>query len=341
MGKQGSSTRSGSSANYYYSDEDIAKANAVSIPDLARMKGYQVKDMSQRYGEIKGQGGLSIDKAGNRWYCHSTNQGGGPIQLIMYLDGVGWQEAMAELLGDEKSYTPYERKMDTSIPELKELKLPDKNNTYRHVFAYLVQTRKIHQDVVKEFVDKKLLYENQKKSCVFVGVDQEGTEKYASIRSTNTMGEPFKGEASGSDKRYGFAKLGTNDKLTIVEAPIDLLSYMSIYHYHGLSHLIKDDHILSLGGVSDMSLKQYLQDHPEVKSIQLGLDNDKAGNEACNSIYKNYSDKYQIKRISFQQKDFNEVLKADLVALNLKRAKQMQELQEEVNIELGQECETA
>jgi hypothetical protein len=155
------------------------------------------------------------------------------------------------------------------------------------------------------------------------------------------MGEPFKGEASGSDKRYGFAKVGTNDKLTIVEAPIDLLSYMSIYHYHGLSHLIKDDHILSLGGVSDMSLKQYLQDHPEVKSIQLGLDNDKAGNEACNSIYKNYSDKYQIKRISFQQKDFNEVLKADLVALNLKRAKQMQELQEEANIEQGQECETA
>lgn len=341
MGRQVNSTRAGSSSNYYYSDEDIAKANAVGISDLARMKGYHVKDMSQRYGEIKGQGGLSIDKAGNRWYCHSTNQGGGPIQLIMYLDGVGWQEAMTELLGDEKSYTSFEKPMVTNIQEKKELKLPEKNNTYKHVFAYLVQTRKIHQDVVKEFVDKKYLYENQKKSCVFVGVDKKGTEKYASIRSTNTMGESFKGEAAGSDKRYGFAKVGTNDKLTIVEAPIDLLSFMSIYHYHGISHLVKEDHILSLGGVSDLALKQYLQDHPEIKSIQLGLDNDKAGNEACSSIFNEYSEKYQIKRISFKQKDFNEVLKADLVSMNLKKAQQMQNLHEEITNDLNQECEPA
>ncbi len=333
-------TREGVPINYFiYSDEDIAKANSVSIVDIARDKKYEVKEKG-RWAEIKGQGGLSIDKLGNRWYCHTAYIGGGPIQLIMYLDGVTWQEAMAELLNGESSYSHHVPTKDNSEPDNKVLDMPEKNDTYRHIFAYLVQTRKIHQEVVKEFVDKKLIYENSKRSCVFIGTDKNGTEKYASIRSTNTAGEPFKGEASGSDKRFGFAKTGTSDRLTIVEAPIDLLSFMSIYRYHGVQHLIQDDHILSLGGVSDVALKQYLRDHPEIKTIQLGLDNDKAGNEACNSIYKNYSEKYQIKRISFKEKDFNEVLKADLAAMNLKRAEQLQAQPLEEN-ELSQGCEPA
>lgn len=334
-------SRAGAPANYQiYNDEDIAKANAVSIPDLARSKGYNVKDVNQRWAEVKGQGGLSIDKAGNRWYCHSTRKGGGPIQLVMYLDGSSWQEAMSELLNGESSYSRYVPSKEL-IVEKKDFVLPEKNNTYRHIFAYLGQTRKIHQEVIKEFVDKKLLYENNKKSCVFVGIDKEGNQKYACIRSTNTNGASFKGEASGSDKRFGFAKIGSNDRLTIVEAPIDLLSYMSIYHYHGLGYKIQNDHILSLGGVSDVALKQYLMDHPEIKQIQMGLDNDTAGNEACNDIFKQYSSKYKIKRISFKEKDFNEVLKADLVNMNLKKVEQLQTQLAEPANELNHECEPA
>ncbi len=333
--------RAGAPANYQiYNDEDIAKANAVSIPDLARSKGYNVKDVNQRWAEVKGQGGLSIDKAGNRWYCHSTRKGGGPIQLVMYLDGSSWQDAMSELLNGESSYSRYVPSKEL-IVEKKDFALPEKNNTYRHIFAYLGQTRKIHQEVIKEFVDKKLLYENNKKSCVFVGIDKEGNHKYACIRSTNTNGASFKGEASGSDKRFGFAKIGSNDRLTIVEAPIDLLSYMSIYHYHGLGYKIQNDHILSLGGVSDVALKQYLMDHPEIKQIQMGLDNDTAGNEACNDIFKQYSSKYKIKRISFKEKDFNEVLKADLVNMNLKKVEQLQTQLAEPANELNHECEPA
>lgn len=320
MDKRTYYTREGVEQNYYkYSEEDIAKANATNISDLARKKGYFVKDSNQRWAEIKGQGGLSIDKMGNRWYCHSTQIGGGPIQLLMYLEGLSWQDSMYELLDGESSYQAYIPSQNMKEPDKSEFKLPEKSSDYRHMFAYLVKTRLIDPGVVKEFVDKDLLYENTKKSCVFVGQDKGKKARYANVRSTNTIGQSFKGDSTLSDKRFGFARVGTNNILTIMEAPIDLLSYITIYKIHGLSHLIENDHLLSLGGVSDVALSQYLTDHPEIEKVKLGLDNDQVGNEACNKLYQKYSGKYEIQRISMKCKDFNEVLIKDVADIRMRK----------------------
>ena len=281
MEKRTHQTEKGAGQFYYkYSEADIRKANETNISELARNKGYNVKDMNQRWAEIKGQGGLSIDKSGNRWYCHSAGKGGGPIQLLMYLEGMSWQEVMEELLDGEHKYSGYQPNKNFQEPDKKAFKLPERNINYKHMYAYLIKTRYIHQDIVDDFVHKKLLYENVKHSCVFVGQDKEGKPRYANIRSTNTIGTPFKGDAALSDKRFSFAKVGSGDTLTVVEAPIDLLSYMTIYKIHGLIHLIEAEHILSLGGVSDVALEQYLKDHPQIKNIRLGLDNDQVGKQS-------------------------------------------------------------
>lgn len=312
-------TREGAGASYYkFSDADIEKANSISIVDWAKQQGYPVKD-DRRWAEIKGQGGLTIDKYNNRWYCHSQRKGGGPIQLVMHLNSLSWSDAMQELLGNEGSYEMAPRTAYKE-PSKDNFQLPERNDTYKHIYAYLVKSRKIHPDVISEFVKKKLLYENTKKSCVFVGVNKEGLPKYANIRSTNTVGEAFKGEASLSDKRFGFARTGTNNVLTIMEAPIDVLSYMTIFKIHNLSHLIENDHLLSLGGVSDIALVQYLEDHQEITKIKLGLDNDEVGNDACNRIYQQYSYKYEIERIYIKEKDFNETLIKDIEKLQLRQA---------------------
>ena len=306
-------TRTGAEQAYYkYSEVDIQKANGINIAELSRRMGYDIKDMNQRWAEIKGQGGLSIDKAGNRWYCHSTGKGGGPIQLVMYMEEIDWQSAMEELLLGVHDYTPYHPDPVLKEPDKSNFVLPEKNSDYKHLYAYLIKTRLIHPNIIDEFVKKGLLYENIKRSCVFVGKDKEGKPRYANIRSTNTIGNPFKGDAALSDKRFNFAREGTGDTLTVVEAPIDLLSYMTIFKIHGLSRVIETEHILSLGGVSDVALKQYLTDHPEIKNIKLGLDNDEVGNKACEDLFQKYSGQYKLKRIFFQQKDFNEVLNKDI-----------------------------
>lgn len=311
--------RAASAENYKrYTDEQIERANQTNIYELAKYRGYEVRDKSPKLAEIRYQGGLDLDRNNNKWYCHSTRKGGGPIQLVMYMEQCSWLEAVQDILNEEGAevFHPVIQEEKTR----KDFNLPNKNTTYRHMFAYLVKTRMIHPDIVNTFVKEHLIYENDKKSCVFVGMDRDKKPRYAAIRGTNTIGNSFKGEASGSDKRFGFARAGSNNILTIMEAPIDLLSYMTIYKIYRREKMIEKDHLLSLGGVSDVALEQYLYDHPEITEIKLGLDNDKAGNEACQKIYEKYSSQYQVTRIGMKGKDMNEILKEDI-----KRVLAMQE----------------
>lgn len=307
-----------------YTDEQIEQANQTNIYELAKYRGYEVRDKSPKLAEIRYQGGLDLDRNNNKWYCYSARKGGGPIQLVMYMEQCSWLEAVQNILNEEGAIEVF-RPVTQEEKTRKDFKLPNKNTTYRHMFAYLVKTRMIHPDIVNAFVKEHLIYENDKKSCIFVGKDRENIPRYAAVRGTNTIGNAFKGEVTGSDKKFGFARAGSNNILTIMEAPIDLLSYMTIYKTHGREKLIEKDHLLSLGGVSDVALEQYLYDHPEITEIKLGLDNDKAGNEACQKIYEKYSSQYKIRRIKMNQKDMNEVLKKDIERMVARAQKVRQE----------------
>lgn len=298
-----------------YTEEQIARANGTDIYSLAKYRGYEVRDKNKngKLAEIRHQNGMDLDRTNNKWYCHSTRIGGGPIQLLMYMENMTWLEAVKNILNEDGQIEMFKPDREIQVEKQnKEFNLPIANRSCHHVFAYLIKSRCIHPDIVQYFVHKKLLYENDRHSCVFVGCDKDNNPRYAMIRGTNTMGAAFKGESRNSDKRFGFAKVGSNHILTLTEAPIDVLSYMTIFKLHGREDKIKDEHILSLGGVSDVALEQYLCDHPEITDIQLGLDNDDAGNSACQKITEKYSDKYNIRRIQMKQKDMNEVLKADI-----------------------------
>lgn len=48
--------------------------------------------------------GLYIDPKRNRWNCFSVGKGGGPIQLIMFLENKTWVESIRSILGE-----PFER----------------------------------------------------------------------------------------------------------------------------------------------------------------------------------------------------------------------------------------
>lgn len=272
------------------------------------MKGYPVIQKGNEF-RIQDMGGLVLDKKRNRWFLFAERKGGGPIQFLMRFENMTWKEAVEDLLNEEGEINIVAKaNLDESKREKRPFKLPEASDSYRRVFAYLVKTRLIHPKIVKEFVDAKLLYEDTRHNCVFVGRDK----KYATLRGTYTTGTPFKGEVSGSDKRYGFSRVGKSKVLFVAEAPIDILSYLSIFQYHNLEDRVKNEHLLSLGCTADNALEQYLHDHPEIEHIKLGLDNDVAGNDGCKRIIEKYGDRYEIERIKFEEKDINEVLKADI-----------------------------
>ena len=75
----------------------------------------------------------------------------------------------------------------TAKTEAGELILPEREaGKYTRVFAYLSQARGIAPDIISEFTRSKQLYQDKKGNCVFVGYDEQGTARFASVRGTLT-----------------------------------------------------------------------------------------------------------------------------------------------------------
>ena len=154
------------------------------------------------------------------------------------------------------------------------------------------------------FAEEKIYEDAVKHNVIFIGCDPKGTVRYAGIRGTK---EKYRGDAPGSEKAYGFSHTGTDDTLFVFEAPIDLLSFLSATGDGWETH-----HYISLGGVSEKALMQYLADHKNIRKIFLCLDNDTAGNAACEKLAEKIPDDKMVMRLRPVKKDWNECLTAGI-----------------------------
>lgn len=314
-----------------FTDEQIAMANSVSIIDYANSHGYPIKQVTTNSFKIPGFGGLYIHSGGLKWNRFSSDVGGGTIQFVMHMENKSWVEAMKELLNmpaQSYSYSPsVPGKTGYKTSEKKSFQLPEKNDTFKHIFAYLIKTRKLDKQVVYDLVKQNKIYENKYyNSCVFVGYDNNGEAKYATLRGTSSAMQ-YRRDVAGSDKSYPFSasvKDGhvcvdnefSSSSLYVFESPIDLMSYLSLLKLNGKN--VFNAHCISLGGVCDLALERYLSEHPGITEIALGLDNDETGRFACEQIRQKYSVRYHIRRILPQNKDFND----DLVKLSISMIEQ-------------------
>lgn len=228
-----------------------------------------------------------------------SGYGGGPIQLVMFIQGCTFIEAVSYLLGI-RGLDTYKR--EPVKKETVEFSLPERAESFRHIYAYLIKTRKIDRWVVDKFIEKKMLYENKYHSCVFVGYDYEGVPRQCVIRGTMTS-KAFKGEVQGSDKRFAVHLPGESEILHVYEAPIDMMSYLTLY-----PDAIEDHHV-ALCCLADTALKEYLK-HFDIQKIFLHLDNDKWGREQTKKLRDCYGSKYDVwDEAPFNgYKDFNEQL---------------------------------
>ena len=293
-----------------FTDEQIEQANSVNIISYARDAGYPIKQVSAKAYKIEGYGGLYVHSDGHKWNWFSQGKGGGTIQFVMEMEGKTWVEAIKQLIGIAPDALPYVAAKMSEDESIKgEFILPEKNKTYKHIFAYLIKTRGIEKEVVYDIVKKGKVYENKYKSCVFVGYDKKGEARYANVRSTNTSGKSFRCDVKNSDKAYPFCVEGDGDTLCVFESPIDLMSYLTLLK----KYKVKDfnNPCISLGGVAIKPLDYYLQEHPNISNIMLCLDNDEAGHFSCQQIRDKHRDKYKILRHLPKGKDFNE----DLISL--------------------------
>ena len=145
------------------------------------------------------------------------------------------------------------------------------------LFAYLCSTRKNSSLVVAAFVRAGLLYEEARfHNAVFVGRDDRGIPRHGHLHSTGSLGHSFRLNLPGSDSRYSFHHTGTDGRLYVFEAPIDLLSHITLNPEGWEQHSY-----LACCGLSLKPLLFRLEQQPALNQVFLCLDNDPAGEAAC------------------------------------------------------------
>ena len=161
----------------------------------------------------------------------------------------------------------------------KSFELSPRNDRMSRVFSYLLLTRGVDKDVLFEFIRNRMIYESADfHNAVFVGYDSSGKPRHAHKRGTVTS-NPYKGNVAGSQLEFSFHWHGTSNKIFLFEAPIDMLSYISMRKENWKSHSYA-----ASCSVSDRVLFQCLKDNPNIKNVCLCFDNDEVGQKANKRI---------------------------------------------------------
>lgn len=245
----------------------------------------------------------SVTIRGNEWYDHAQQKGGGPISFVQRFYDLDYPAAMDLLLGGGGIPFPAARERKDEPP--KEFALPPVNKDSRRVFAYLVKHRQISPEVVSHFVRAKLLYEDaEHHNAVFVGTNENGIPCHAHKRSTTSFGKVFRINVEGCDPQYSFHHLGKNGALFVFEAPIDMLSYITLYPEGWQEH-----NYVACCGTSFQPVEKMLERMPQVEEVFLCLDNDVAGHTASKRMEDLLTERGIVsQQLTPSKKDWNEVL---------------------------------
>ena len=196
-------------------------------------------------------------------------------------------------------------------------RLPNPAPNNDRVTRYLLG-RGVSLSAIRYCIERKILYESAEyHNCVFLGKDPQGVPKYAALRGIYDYGKPFKREAPGSQKQYGFCipPMQPGTTVAVFEAAIDAMAEMT------LCGDVADKYRLSLGGVSSsgkepLALQEFLRQHPEITTIELRLDNDAKGRMASVGIRKIYADRYTVHDLppDIENGDYADMAKNNLMA---------------------------
>ena len=295
----------------HFTEEQKQRANAVDLVEFLQRQGEKLLPSGK---EKRLASDNSITIIGNEWYDHALEQGGLAIDFVQSFYGLSFPEAVTKLLGGEQGEV-YSKAKEIKQTEQKPFELPPKNSDMRRVFAYLIKNRYIERNVVSFFAKQKLLYESCEQSAdktkeyhnaVFVGYDENGVPCHAHKRGIYSNGQSFKGNVENSNPCYSFHYTGTSNRLYVFEAPIDMMSFITINKNTNW----QEHSYVALCGVSEQAMLKILEINPNLNHVLLCLDHDAAGIEASEKFQDLLSKKgIKCSRLLSKCKDWNEDIK--------------------------------
>ena len=257
-----------------FTPEQKERAATVDLEEFLLRQGEKLIKSGQ---EKRLASDHSVTVRGCEWFDHASNEGGRAVSFVQKYYGKSYVEAMSMLLGEDAEMAYPQAKKQEAAPQ-KPFLPPVPNANMHRVFAYLLKTRGLDADVVVNFARRKLLYEDAAHhNAVFIGTDEGGCPRHAHLRSTNSFGKAFRLNVEASDPRYSFHHTGTDGHLYVFEAPIDMLSYISMNPDNWQAHSY-----VACCGTSPQPVLQMLK--PDTKMVYLCLDNDDAGHAASKRV---------------------------------------------------------
>ena len=285
-----------------FSDEQLQRASGIDIVAMLQGQGEKLKKQGRVYRWMRYDSTV-IDR--NRWYRHSREIGGGPIQFMQHFYGMDFVEAVKYLLDGEEGaeFVQASRNPEPKLP----FTPPKLSKNMHRTFAYLIKTRKIDADIVQHFVNEKKILETEGyHNVAFCGYDEKGEMKQMHLRST-LPGNRFFLDIDGSDKQYYFRHIGTNSDVYVFEAPIDMLSYITMNKENW-----QESSYVCLGGVAIDALKNILSTNEQISKVYMCVDRDDAGDKTVKRIGDELNEMgYEWERVFPENKDWNEDLTAE------------------------------
>jgi len=289
----------------HFTEAQKQAAKQIDLAAFLQSRGEQVKRSGSEYEWV----GHHVTLRGNQFYDQYEQRGGTAVDFAREQYGLSYPEAVQTLLqltGDNGQLTVKEPHHNCHLSTVNSqlFSLPPANDNMRRVYAYLIKQRCIDRDVLYHFAHRGLIYEDaQYHNAVFVGTDKDGHPRHAHKKSTSLNDSSFRANQTGSEAAFSFHHIGTSDTVYTFEAPIDMLSFISMYPKHW-----QQDSYVALCSVADHALFRLLEDNPNLHKIVLCLDNDEAGRQAMERIATRLAERgyNDVSVLIPQNKDWNE-----------------------------------
>jgi hypothetical protein len=270
--------------------------NNISLLDYAQRSGF-TPIKKGKYYSLKEHDSVMIDVGKNCYWQNSIpgvgsciGKQGDVIDFAVNFNGLSFSDAVKELSEEvPDDYNIHKKRKESSHSNIRtELILPPHSENMRKIYAYLIQTRHIAPEVIQELVNQKMLYQDTRGNCVFVGYDVKNPNEpvFACKRGSNTY-KPFYGDVSGSNYERCFYLNYNSKKLVISESIIDAMSVMTL-----MCKKWKDYNYLALAGIGKWEAVKFYLENQNIKEVYITTDNDRGGIGAAKQICRYIKEYY-------------------------------------------------
>lgn len=250
-----------------------AQAKSLSILEIARILGMEMKRNSHKEYYWKDHDSFKIDTYKNTWHWYSRGTYGDTINLVQEIRQVSYADAMKFL---ETGQFPEAKPME-EVRQPFRYSLNSYEQPFREARNYLKEVRSLSDETINFFLEKGVLAQARRRDrdgftedvLVFKYLDKSQTIVGASLQGLSPYPERYEGKGYLKQIMYqseGIAGLnvsiGSPKRLIVAEAPIDLMSY---YELH--KDQLEDVRLVAMEGLKEGIVSRYAMEALQEQGI--------------------------------------------------------------------------